>query len=80
MDTGNFYWRGYPLSEVYGILEVLAPFAKHTHLKGICDLPVTAPDKASWDDSIDVAFAATPDGVGMKLADDCLAEFAGAGA
>lgn len=35
MDTGNFYWRGYPLSEVYGILYVLAPYAKHTHLKNI---------------------------------------------
>jgi len=35
MDTGNFYWRGYPLSEVYGILKVLAPYAKHTHLKNI---------------------------------------------
>ena len=35
MDTGNFYWRGYPLSEVYGILNILAPFTKHTHLKNI---------------------------------------------
>lgn len=35
MDTGNFYWRGYPLSEVFGILKILAPYAKHTHLKNI---------------------------------------------
>ena len=35
LDTGNFYWRGYPLSEVYGILTLLAPYAKHTHLKNI---------------------------------------------
>lgn len=35
MDTGNFYWRGYPLSEVYGILQLLAPHTKHTHLKNI---------------------------------------------
>lgn len=35
LDTGNFYWRGYPLSEVYGILRLLAPHAKHTHLKNI---------------------------------------------
>jgi sugar phosphate isomerase/epimerase len=35
MDTGNFYWRGYPLSEVYGILRVLASYTKHTHLKNI---------------------------------------------
>ncbi|MCP4642689.1 MAG: N-acetyl-gamma-glutamyl-phosphate reductase [bacterium] len=50
--------------------------AKHTHLKGFCDVEVTAPDDAAWDDSIDVAFAATPDGVGMKLASACV----GAGA
>ena len=30
---GNFYWRGYPLSEVYGIIRVLAPYAKHAHVK-----------------------------------------------
>ncbi|MCP4639969.1 MAG: sugar phosphate isomerase/epimerase [bacterium] len=35
MDTGNFYWRGYPLSEVYGILNILAPYTKHSHLKNI---------------------------------------------
>jgi sugar phosphate isomerase/epimerase len=35
LDTGNFYWRGYPLSEVYGILRILAPYAKHTHVKNI---------------------------------------------
>ena len=35
LDIGNFYWRGYPLSEVYGILRVLAPTAKHTHMKSI---------------------------------------------
>lgn len=46
---------------------------KHTHLKGFCDLTVTSPDEAKWDDSIDVAFAATPDGVGMKVAPACLA-------
>lgn len=35
LDSGNFYWRGYPLSEVYGILKILAPYAKHTHFKNI---------------------------------------------
>jgi len=35
LDIGNFYWRGYPLSEVYGILRVLAPYTKHTHVKSI---------------------------------------------
>jgi N-acetyl-gamma-glutamyl-phosphate reductase len=46
--------------------------AKHSHLKGICDLPVSAPGDAGWDDSTDVVFAATPDGVGMTMAEDCL--------
>lgn len=58
------------LVDVDGIGDPIS--AKHTHLKGICDLPVSAPDDAPWDDSIDVVFAATPDGVGMTLADDCL--------
>ena len=35
LDTGNFYWAGYPLESVYGILERLAPRAKHTHVKNI---------------------------------------------
>ena len=35
LDTANFYWRGYPLSEVYGILKLLAPYARHTHVKNI---------------------------------------------
>lgn len=35
LDTGNFYWYGYPLSELYAILERFAPHAKHTHIKNI---------------------------------------------
>jgi sugar phosphate isomerase/epimerase len=35
LDLCNFYWRGYPLSEVYGILRILAPYAKHAHVKSI---------------------------------------------
>jgi len=35
LDTGNFYWAGYPLSEVYGIINILAPYVKHTHAKNI---------------------------------------------
>jgi N-acetyl-gamma-glutamyl-phosphate reductase len=45
--------------------------AKHTHLKGFCDVVVESPEQAAWDGSVDVAFAATPDGVGMKLAEKC---------
>jgi len=37
IDTGNFYWYGYRLSEVYEIFEKLAPLAVHTHMKnGTC--------------------------------------------
>ena len=35
LDTGNFYWYGYPLSHVYEIMEEVAPRAKHTHVKNI---------------------------------------------
>lgn len=33
IDTGNFYWYGYRLSEVEEIFEKLAPLAAHTHMK-----------------------------------------------
>ncbi|KYH40872.1 MAG: hypothetical protein AYL31_005670 [Candidatus Bathyarchaeota archaeon B26-1] len=33
MDTGNFYWYGYSLSEVEEIFERLAPVTAHTHMK-----------------------------------------------
>ncbi|MDX1934804.1 MAG: sugar phosphate isomerase/epimerase family protein [Capsulimonadales bacterium] len=35
IDTGNFYWFGYPLERVYEILEKFAPLTKHTHIKNI---------------------------------------------
>jgi sugar phosphate isomerase/epimerase len=35
LDTGNFYWYGYPLSRLYALLEHFAPRAKHTHIKNI---------------------------------------------
>ncbi|HZN66221.1 MAG TPA: sugar phosphate isomerase/epimerase family protein [Tepidisphaeraceae bacterium] len=35
LDTGNFYWFGHPLSDVYRIIERYAPRAKHTHVKNI---------------------------------------------
>ncbi len=35
MDTGNLYWSGKPLSEVYEILRHFAPLTKHTHVKNI---------------------------------------------
>jgi len=41
LDTGNFYWFGYPLSEVYSIVEEFAPRVKHTHIKNA----VAEPDR-----------------------------------
>jgi sugar phosphate isomerase/epimerase len=35
LDSGNFYWRGWPLSQVYAIFEQFAPCVKHTHIKNI---------------------------------------------
>ncbi|SVC08575.1 uncharacterized protein METZ01_LOCUS261429, partial [marine metagenome] len=35
LDTGNFYWYGYPLDTVYEILKHFAPCTKHTHVKNI---------------------------------------------
>ncbi len=35
LDFGNFYWRGYPLSETEAILKLLAPYAKYIHIKNI---------------------------------------------
>lgn len=35
LDTGNFYWYGMPLSELYRTLEHFALRAKHTHIKNI---------------------------------------------
>jgi N-acetyl-gamma-glutamyl-phosphate reductase len=66
----------HPEAEIVSLVDVqgagLPISAQHTHLKGICDLTVSAPDDAPWDDSIDVAFTATPDGVAMTHAEACL--------
>jgi sugar phosphate isomerase/epimerase len=39
IDTGNFYWRGHPLSRVYEIIERFAPYCRHTHAKNIAYPP-----------------------------------------
>ena len=39
LDSGNFYWRGWPLSTVYAIFEEFAPLVKHTHIKNIAYPP-----------------------------------------
>ena len=35
LDSGNFYWRGWPLSKIYEIFDQFAPVVKHTHIKNI---------------------------------------------
>ena len=35
LDTGNFYWFGYPLEELYGLFAKYAGRVKHTHMKNI---------------------------------------------
>lgn len=39
LDSGNFYWRGWPLSQVYAIFREFAPVVKHTHVKNIAYPP-----------------------------------------
>ena len=39
LDSGNFYWRGWPLSRIYEIFEEFAPYVKHTHIKNIAYPP-----------------------------------------
>lgn len=35
LDTGNLYWWGQPVDEVYRLIERYSPRAKHTHIKNI---------------------------------------------
>lgn len=35
LDTGNFYWFGFSLDELYGLIDRYAFRAKHTHFKSI---------------------------------------------
>lgn len=35
IDTGNFYWYGYPLKKVHELIKHFAPRVKHTHMKSI---------------------------------------------
>ena len=35
LDSGNYYWRGWPLSRIYEIFDEFAQYVKHTHIKNI---------------------------------------------
>ena len=39
LDSGNFYWRGWPLAKVYEIFAEFASVVKHTHIKNIAYPP-----------------------------------------
>lgn len=39
LDTGNFYWSGQPLSELYRIYQQFARRVRHTHVKSIAYPP-----------------------------------------
>jgi len=39
LDTGNFYWWGYPLSKIYEIIDSFAGYVKHTHVKNLSFAP-----------------------------------------
>ncbi len=36
LDTGNFYWWGHPIDEVYEIMQRFVARVRHTHAKNIC--------------------------------------------
>ena len=67
----------HPAAEIVSLVDIEGvgePISnRHTHLKGFCDDTIESPGSVKWDDSIDVVFAATPDGVGMIVANDCVA-------
>ncbi|HIE13910.1 TPA: sugar phosphate isomerase/epimerase [Candidatus Bathyarchaeota archaeon] len=35
LDIGNIYWFGYPLDQIYDIIEEFAIYVKHTHVKNL---------------------------------------------
>ncbi|MGC8635759.1 MAG: sugar phosphate isomerase/epimerase family protein [Thermoprotei archaeon] len=48
LDTGNFYWYGYPLSKVYDLVSRFAPYVKHTHVKNMTFSPDAREKMRDW--------------------------------
>ena len=68
---------GHPEAEIACLVDVEnvgAPISSmYPHLTGFCDAPIVAASADKAQAPVDVTFMATPDGVGMKLADAELA-------
>lgn len=57
------------LSCLVDVADIDVPISKlYPHLKGFCDMPIVGADNPRAQEPVDVAFMATPDGIGMKLA------------
>ena len=62
------------LTSLVDVTDVGSPISQlYPHLMGFCDMPILDPADARAQESVDVVFTATPDGVGMKLAPQILA-------
>ncbi len=48
LDTGNFYWAGYPLTTVYGLVEEFSVLTRHTHLKNLSFSPDQREKNRDW--------------------------------
>jgi len=48
LDTGNFYWSGYPLTTVYGLVEEFSVLTMHTHIKNLSFSPEQREKTRDW--------------------------------
>ena len=64
---------GAKIAALVDVTDVGSPISKlYPHLTGFCDIPIVDPKDPVALQPVDVVFAATPDGVGMKLAPEIL--------
>ncbi len=63
---------GHPQVQIACLIDVTdigSPLSKlYPHLTGVCDMPILDASDPKSQESVDVVFMATPDGIGMKLA------------
>jgi len=64
---------GHPEADIQALVDVEntgTPISElYPHMAGALDMPLVAPDASEAQANVDVVFMATPDGVGMKLAE-----------